>query len=411
MINKLNYKQLLKEHPELSKPIKHRKHFPRNTRRRIFCPRCGAPFKFLYAFAKVFHQPTNSHHQRFQCKLCSRQFSPTIPQKRPKFLCPHCGHALGLRVRRRTFDVYTCNNKKCRHWISVGLRFKIRAFFSIVNDVKVLNISSRYDMNLGRSSFSPLVHFTALSLHFEYSIPVRDVSRIFGDHFNINVSKTSISDWSLSLAKPLDEATKKIKLPVSDIWIIDETLTGIKIKENGKGPKITRRRKGRKGWFFPVMDSNGHLIGSAFHPYKNEDGATSALKDAFQRTHGIPNVIITDGNEAYAIAINRLFISNGYKVQHYVVKGLFDRYFRPSDKRRGYKNLIERVHGILKSMYRRIRGFKSFESAKAFVTLFRIYYNFIRPNQHFDFKTPAEKLIGLILQRGNRWAQLLNINI
>jgi len=71
-------------------------------------------------------------------------------------------------------------------------------------------------------------------------------------------------------------------------------------------------------------------------------------------------------------------------------------------------NPIERYNGKTKDRIKSIRsGFKSFDSARCFMDLRRIIYNFVNPHQELKGKTPAEaaeiilplkrnKLLGLI---------------
>jgi putative transposase len=53
-------------------------------------------------------------------------------------------------------------------------------------------------------------------------------------------------------------------------------------------------------------------------------------------------------------------------------------------------NLVERLHGTLKDRTKPMRGLKSFESTKAILEGYTIHYNYVRPHQSLNGKTPAQ---------------------
>lgn len=53
-------------------------------------------------------------------------------------------------------------------------------------------------------------------------------------------------------------------------------------------------------------------------------------------------------------------------------------------------NLIESFNKTFKSWYKKIKGFKSFESANSLISNFIFYYNFIKSHSSLSNLTPAE---------------------
>jgi len=53
-------------------------------------------------------------------------------------------------------------------------------------------------------------------------------------------------------------------------------------------------------------------------------------------------------------------------------------------------NLIERFHGTLKARTKVMRGLKNIETAKDFTDGWLVYYNYLRPHESLDTKTPAQ---------------------
>ena len=57
---------------------------------------------------------------------------------------------------------------------------------------------------------------------------------------------------------------------------------------------------------------------------------------------------------------------------------------------RDYKQAVERVIRTYKQNYNRTCGFKSFDGAITFNTLFGIYFNFMRPHEACDNLPPIQ---------------------
>jgi len=94
-------------------------------------------------------------------------------------------------------------------------------------------------------------------------------------------------------------------------------------------------------------------------------------------------VFVSDKFENYRNAFNKLF--------YRVAKLTFG--VPISSKRYGLKhnnNPIERYNEDINQRYKIMRGFKSFESASAFLELRRIIYNFVNPHMELNGLTPAQ---------------------
>lgn len=68
---------------------------------------------------------------------------------------------------------------------------------------------------------------------------------------------------------------------------------------------------------------------------------------------------------------------------------------------------MERLHNTVRERVKVMRGLHSDKSAAVFNEGFKAYYNFVRPNQALDGKTPAE-VAGVDLKLDmNRWLGLI----
>jgi hypothetical protein len=67
-------------------------------------------------------------------------------------------------------------------------------------------------------------------------------------------------------------------------------------------------------------------------------------------------------------------------------------------------NIIERLHGTKREREKVMRGLKTEETP--IIPMQDIYYNFIRPHQALEGKTPAEKA-GIGIEEQNKWLGLI----
>ena len=112
---------------------------------------------------------------------------------------------------------------------------------------------------------------------------------------------------------------------------------------------------------------------------RTSEHANALVEKALHRAGKSPKVIITDKLFAYLDGIEMAF---GADTQHIQSKGFS---VQPNT------NLIERFHGTLKSRTKVMRGFKTPESALLILDGWLVFYNFFRPHESLNNKTPAEK--------------------
>ncbi len=101
-------------------------------------------------------------------------------------------------------------------------------------------------------------------------------------------------------------------------------------------------------------------------------------KITFEKAGKAPKRIITDRLRAYLDGIELQF---GADTKH--------QHGSPFDVESN-TNLIERFHGTLKDRLKVMRGLKSPETADFLIKGWLVFYNYIRPHESLDDKTPAE---------------------
>ena len=176
---------------------------------------------------------------------------------------------------------------------------------------------------------------------------------------NIKVSHVTISKWIKKFDKYFksisDELTQDIYLGDSDEWHADETVVKI---------------DGQKYYLWICIDSESRFITSwNLSSSRGSDAAFSLFKQS--KKFSSPNAIVTDRCPSYIEAINTTFNDT--------------KYFRVESFCGDISNnLIESFNKTFKSWYKKIKGFKSFESANSLIS------NFIKSHSSLRNLTPAE---------------------
>jgi transposase InsO family protein len=160
------------------------------------------------------------------------------------------------------------------------------------------------------------------------------------------------------------------------------------------------KRKGNANvaYLWNVMDRESRfLITSKLSEKRDTNGAIQAINQAIHNSHGnLPQIVYTDALRAYGEGISQTL---GNQVYHIAKCGIM--------KPHANNNSVERLNGTLRERVKVQRGWKTHKSAIAEGQ--RIYYNFVKPHQALDGKTPAEK-VGVSVKGKNNWSDLLRRN-
>jgi transposase-like protein len=140
------------------------------------------------------------------------------------------------------------------------------------------------------------------------------------------------------------------------------------------------------------------LIANLVTKKREVEDAQGLFKEA--RQSGKPELLITGGLQSYHKAFNRGEFYDVHKTSEHVrAEGLTAR---------SNNNKVERLHNnTVRERVKVMRGLHNDKTATAFNDGFKAYYNFIRPHQALNGKTPAEvPEIDLGLGE-NKWLGLL----
>jgi len=112
-----------------------------------------------------------------------------------------------------------------------------------------------------------------------------------------------------------------------------------------------------------------------------------------------PKYLITDGLQSYKMAVKKEFNTNMHETEHLWNVGL---QHHPNN------NHVERLHGTIRSREKTMRGLKNEDTP--IVDGNRIYYNFIKPHEALDGRTPSEQA-GITIEGDNKWLTLMRKSV
>jgi len=215
---------------------------------------------------------------------------------------------------------------------------------------------------------------TALRLYYE-GLSLDAIQEEFQHQFGSHVATSTVYEWIQEFTNEAISKANEFDPIIGDKWIADETAIVVRGKlQKGKRPD-------RHYWLFDIIDSQTRfLLATHITATRSISDVQMVMNQAAKRAGKLPSEIVTDKMPSYPDGINYAFHGQAKHIQ----SGPFDE----SDN----TNLIERFHGTLKDRVKVLRGFKSIDTAKQLLDGWLVYYNFLRPHESLDRKSPAEHM-------------------
>jgi len=182
----------------------------------------------------------------------------------------------------------------------------------------------------------------------------------------VKPADSAIYGWVKRLTKIGLAEAKKHTPQVGDKWLADECV--IKLKD------------GKKYWLINVIDYHTRfLLTSKLSSNRNIKDIKTAFETAQNKANKSPKLMLTDGWRAYEDACEQVF---GGDTKHIVTT--------PFKEKRLSTNIVERWHGTLKDRLKPMRGMDKSETYQLILEGFILNYNYLRPHESLNGKTPAE---------------------
>jgi len=216
---------------------------------------------------------------------------------------------------------------------------------------------------------------SSLSMYYD-GMSIKAIRRHLLQEHNHAPSTATIYEWIMKYTQYAIDSIKDYHPNVGDVWIADETVLKI---------------DGANVWFWVIIDDKTRfLLASRVSRSRTTKDAQMLMDKAIKTAGKAPKAVVTDKLASY----------------------LDVRYGKDAEHRQGgpFKvedstSLIERFHGTLKARTKVMRGLKNIESAIEFTQGWLIHYNFLRPHESLDDKTPAE-VAGVSYPYKN-WAEII----
>jgi len=192
---------------------------------------------------------------------------------------------------------------------------------------------------------------------------IGDIAIILKQETGYYPSKHVVYYWIDKFTNLAIKHFRQYKPQVGDVWVADETMLDM---------------NNRKVWFWDIIDTKTRfLLSSRVSLSRTTEDARLLMECAYERAGKSPKVIITDKLRSYLDGIELTFGSDTDHVESSPFGG------------KESTAIVERFQGTLKDRTKVMRGFKDMDTLIQFTDGFLAYYNFIRPHEALEGKTPA----------------------
>ena len=223
------------------------------------------------------------------------------------------------------------------------------------------------NQNFARMKVDKNAIVLALNLYYD-GLSLRKTKKNLEQILGIEVSQVTILNWVTKSSKLVAKFTETLVPQLSGKWHEDETML---------------KCEGRDTWFWEMIDEDTRfLVASHISGSRTFEDTVTIFQKGLDHSKTRPQAVFVDGSHVYQSAFNRVFYSR-YKVNR------VELVQRVGIKARETNNIVERLHGTLKQRVRPMRDLKSLDSTKAILEGYVVHYNYIRPHQSLNGKTPA----------------------
>ncbi len=354
----------------------------------VSCPRCNAPHDYIYK--------NNGDKGQLLCKVCDERFNLNNQVTKPlKLLCPHCRHALEKVKNKKFFVIHKCRNLNCSYYLRAKKKVPKNATHTQKSKYKLHYIYREFSVDFFKMSLDTLpknasslkfkgqsAHIMGLCLtyHVNLKLSLRETKQAMKEIHNINVSHTMVANYAKTAAIMIKPFTDRFNFDPSNSLSADETYVKI---------------RGLKTYVWFIMDTiSRSILGYTVSDNRSVGPCIIAMRDAFNKFKSFPKNLLfaADGYSAYPLAaqqFERENPENKFKVTQIIGLTNDDPV---STKYRPLKQMIERLNRTFKRSYKLTNGYDNIDNAHNGVTLWVIYYNFLRPHKHKDWKTTLNSI-------------------
>ncbi len=280
--------------------------------------------------------------------------------KEEETTCVYCGSGNTVKNGSRKNEYTTKQRYRCRE---CGKSFVSDMFIKRKGDGKAITLT--------------------MDLYFK-GISLRKIQDHLRQFYGMEIHHETIRRWINSYMGIIKEHTDQFQPKVGGKWHTDEMMF---------------KSKGKLLWLWNCMDAETRfMLANNVTKERGSLDARAVFKEAKETAGQKPEVMITDGLAGYPVAFNKVFYDHHQSSKHICIVGR---------RKQTNNNLIERLNGTVRERNKVQRGLKGFGTSKLFFKNYKTYYNFVRPHQALDGKTPAQEAGFELGIGGNRWMELI----
>jgi len=360
---------------------------------KIFCPKCNAPHDYLYK--------NNGSNGQCKCKVCATTFQNSNRVAKPiKLKCPHCQNSLEHKKNRLHFRIHKCVNDNCSHYKSSlkklpkdltskeRYKYKLRYIYrEFTIDFFKMDLSQLpgWACSFKFKKNSSHIMGLCLTYHVNLGLSTRKTMHALKEIHNIDISHTMVANYAKTAAVLIKPFVDNFDYNPSNELTADETY--IKVK-------------GKKGYIWLIADSiSRSILGYQVSDNRGVGPCILTMRMAFNKYKKFPGKslkFIADGYSAYPLAAQQFALDDEnmtFDITQVIGLSNDDEI---SSKFRFHKQIIERLNRTFKSSYRPTCGYDNENGAIYGLTLWVVYYNFLRPHKITSGKTPLNTVPELI---------------
>jgi putative transposase len=208
---------------------------------------------------------------------------------------------------------------------------------------------------------------------FYEGLSLSAIQRHMEHDFQVKPSDATIYEWVTRFTQQaLTGLSQMAPLKTGDLWAADETVLDVAGSQTKEGAENTI-------WFWDIIDEETKfLLASHMSERRTIRDAEGLFRQAASLVDRAPRFIITDKLRAYIDGIERVF---GGDTVHIQSQGMATS---------THNNDIERFHGTIKQRTKVMRGMKNHETSLLVMRGWLVHYNFFRPHETLNGKTPGE---------------------
>lgn len=256
-----------------------------------------------------------------------------------------------------TTEIVTCKHCGSKAVVKYGNYKGVPRYLCKICHRKFKKDDNQFKMRLPTEQMATTLHD-----YYDGGSSVRSIGRHILQETGSTPSTATIYEWIQRYTQYITDSIKGYHPEVGDVWIADETVLKI---------------NGHNVWLWDIIDERTRfLLASRLSRSRTTKDAQILMDRAIKTAGKSPETVLTDKLASY------LDVNYGKGAEH--------RQGSPFATKEDSTSRIERWHGTMKARTKVMRGLKNYETAHDFVAGFLAFYNYLRPHESLESKTPAE---------------------